>query len=301
VTPEERRAASRNEEIGHPEAEILAAYADRALSPAERQAVERHAAGCAECRDILADTIASIEDDRREERRVEPAPPLPFRRRRWALGVVTGLAAAAVLVLAVQVVAPGRLASLIGRETQPDVEELVAAFADQPNRLVEGRLSGGFPYGAPPEITRGAASIALAPGVRIAMARIEAAAAADSSVNSRWALGAARLGAGNVDDAIAVLTELARSNPANAALHSDLSAAYLARARTAAGTDDARNALAAADKALALSPGLPEALFNRALALETTQPEQAAQAWQAVAEREPDSPWAREALQRAGR
>ena len=300
MTPEERRTAAR-EEIGHPEAEILAAYAERALSPAERQAVDRHAAECPECREILADTIASLEEDRRADRPIAPAPPLPFRRRRWAIGVATGLAAAALLVLAVQVIGPDRLASLIGRETRPDVDELVAAFVNQPNRLVEGRLSGGFPYGAPPEITRGAASIALAPGIRIALARIEAAAAADRSVKSRWALGVARLGAGNVDDGIAVLTELARTNPTNAPLQSDLSAAYLARARTNAGQDDARIALAAADRALELSPGLPEALFNRALALETMQPDQAAQAWQAVAEREPDSPWAREALRRAAR
>jgi hypothetical protein len=98
----------------HPDAEILAAWADDRLTAAERDAVEAHAADCARCQAVVAAMV-------RAEPPAEPATP--WWRRRATLGwlvPVTGAAAAAVVWL---VVAPG-----LGRQA-PAVEPLTLTRA----------------------------------------------------------------------------------------------------------------------------------------------------------------------------
>ena len=56
--------------------------------------------------------------------------------------------------------------------------------------------------------------------------------------------------------------------PDDAAVQTNLSAAYLARARWWNHPEDWPKALAAAERAIALEPNAPEPYFNRALALE---------------------------------
>jgi hypothetical protein len=57
-------------------------------------------------------------------------------------------------------------------------------------------------------------------------------------------------------------------------------------------------ALVAANRALALKPELPEALFNRALVLSALRTDGARAAWQTVIKSERDPAWAREAAAR---
>src|SRR5262249_18276336 len=80
-----------------------------------------------------------------------------------------------------------------------------------------------------------------------------------------------------------------------AAAHSDLAAAYLARARIRDRSEDWPAALAAANRAIVLRPDLAEAQFNRALALEALAlRSQASAAWSAVLAHAGDG-WGREA------
>jgi tetratricopeptide (TPR) repeat protein len=275
-------------DAGHPDAETLAAYVDRTLAAPARLAVERHASECADCRDVLADTVALVES---EGGAVGDWPAGPFRP--WiAIGVASGLAAAAAVLLIVN----GGLLGGSGRTEE--LEELIAAYAGEPNRPAEGRLSGGFPYAPAPSVTRGGGN-ELSPDVRIAVARIESAAASDRSARSLWALGVAHLASRNLDPAVQVFGDAAGLDPDNAELHSDLSAAHLARGRDRGDNRDLERALGAADRALTLQPDLAEALFNRALALDALQRPETAAAWRAVQAREAESPWAKEAAQRS--
>src|SRR5258705_7669182 len=93
----------------HPDAERLAEYADGVLQADVRADVERHLAACADCRAVLAETMAFIaaeyarEADHAKELTAAPgesaARVVPFRSRRWLPPVALGLAAAAALVL----------------------------------------------------------------------------------------------------------------------------------------------------------------------------------------------------------
>jgi len=276
-------------DAGHPDAETLAAYVDRTLAATARLAVERHASECADCRDILADTVGLLES---EGGRLADWPASPFRP--WiAIGVASGLATAAAVLLIIN------SGLLRGDGRTAEFEELVAAYAGQSTRPVEGRLSGGFTYAPALSVTRGGGGTELSPDVRIAVARIESAAASDRSARSLWALGVAHLVSRNLDPAVQALGDAARLDLNNAELHSDLSAAYLARGRGRGDNSDLERALGAADFALTLQADLAEALFNRALALNVLQRPEAAAAWRAVEAREAGSPWAKEVAQRA--
>ncbi len=272
---------------GHPDAETLAAYVDRTLTATARLSVERHASECVDCRDVLADTAALVES---EGGAVAEWPARPFRP--WiAIGIASGLAAAAGVLL----IGNGGLFGRSGRTAE--FADLVAAYASEPNRPAEGRISGGFPYAPAPPVTRGGAGTELSPDVRIAVARIES--VSERSARSLWALGVAHLASRNLDPAVQALGDAAGLDPNNAELRSDLSAAYLARGRDRSDNGDLERALVAADRALTLQPDLAEALFNRALALDALQRPEAAAAWGAVETREGGSPWAREAAQRS--
>jgi tetratricopeptide (TPR) repeat protein len=282
------RTVSVTWDAGHPDAETLAAYVDRRLPADARETVERHASECEDCRDVLADTAALVES----EGRTVPVWPVPFRRWPMVTGVASGLAAAAAVLLFVYP------ALLLRSARTAEFERLVAAYAAEPNRPVEGRLSGGFPYAPAPAVTRGSGAD-LSPDVRIAVARIESAAADDRSARALWALGVAHLASRDANAAIMALEEAAGLDAGNAELQSDLSAAYLARGRTRDQETDLERALAAADRALTLQPDLAEAFFNRALALEALQRPDASATWRAAAARAAGSPWAREAESRA--
>jgi tetratricopeptide (TPR) repeat protein len=293
VTSNTFRGSADQDVSTHPSDETLAAFIDRMLEPGERQGVERHLSECAICRDVVLDAAAFMLEER--ERPAAPvAPPRPkvlAFPRKLVVGAAVGLAAAAAVILAIWLPSASR--------QTPNLDGLVAAYSAEPVRLVEGRLSGSFDYAPAPAQRRGSASDAdLAPDIRIAVGKIESAAQSDRSVSNTWGLGIAKLSLRDYTGAIAALEESARTaHPAT--LDSDLAAAYLARGRETGNAEDFTQALAAADRALAAQADLPEALFNRALALQALQRPEARDAWQAVARREGGSPWATEATNRA--
>jgi tetratricopeptide (TPR) repeat protein len=225
---------------------------------------------------------------------------IPFRARRWVTGVGAGLAAAAALVLAIQVARPEWVSGLFRpRGDRPELQELIAAVAKEPTRPVEGRLSGGFKYAPPPSPTRGAADREASPDVRIAAAKIEKVAAEKETADARAALGAALLALGETHQGVLALEAAAQMSPENPFIQSDLTAAYLARSRREGGAQDLARAISAAGLALKSNPDLIEALFNRALGLEMLGPASAARdAWNEYLKRDASSAWADEARRR---
>jgi tetratricopeptide (TPR) repeat protein len=280
----------------HPDAERLAEYADDVLDAEARAVVERHLADCTECRAVVMETMAFLHSPA-STTNVAASRVVPFRARRWVTGVAVGLAAAAALVLAIRVARPEWVGGLFGsRGDRPELQELIAAVANEPTRLVEGRLSGGFKYGPPPSPTRGSGDRGVSPDVRIAVANLEKIASQQDSARHRAALGDAYIAMGEFDRAIEALLAATKLEPKNALFHSDLAAAYLAQGRRLGQVQFAESALASADVALTLVPTLQEARFNRALALTAAgRAKEAALAWDAYRELDGTSDWMREA------
>ncbi len=82
----QRLRRTQNEAETHPEADVLAAFAERRLSKAERNSVLAHLAGCPECRDVVAFVAQPVAETH----------PRSFVHWRWI-----GAAVAACLALAV--------------------------------------------------------------------------------------------------------------------------------------------------------------------------------------------------------
>lgn len=163
-------------------------------------------------------------------------------------------------------------------------------------QAVTGRLVR-FPRGAPRR-ERGAAidSPALL-GLHVVASQVRAEAA--SQRNGAHVEGVALLMLGNVDAAVSALERATEAEPDDAAVRNDLSAALCEASRR---HDDPRlaiRALAAADRARSLDPALPEALFNRAVALDALQVDvAAAKAYETYIAADQDSPWVEEARRR---
>src|SRR5215472_19210117 len=87
-----QRLQAQTAAVGHPDADLLTAFAERLLGETERNHVLEHLAGCRECRDVVALALPA------EQPVIEVARParglwLTWPRLRW------GLAAAGVIVV----------------------------------------------------------------------------------------------------------------------------------------------------------------------------------------------------------
>ncbi|HVM94095.1 MAG TPA: zf-HC2 domain-containing protein [Terriglobales bacterium] len=96
-------------DLPHPEADLLAAFAEQALTPAERESVLQHLALCADCRDVVALGLPamevaarSVEDHEQEKETVavaagykirEPRARFSWANLRWAT-LAAGIAVA---------------------------------------------------------------------------------------------------------------------------------------------------------------------------------------------------------------
>jgi hypothetical protein len=247
----------------HPDAERLAEYADGVLGAEARADIERHLADCADCRAVVTETMGFLEQSPAAAGGAPGPKVLMFRSPRRLIGIAAALAAAAALVLAVRMVAPDWFTRSGG---SPELQELIAAVANEPTRPVDGRLSGGFKYAPPPPRMRGSAARAVSPDVRIAAAKAAKLAETADTPENRAALGVAYLVLGDVEPAVKALESAIAQRPATAAFHNDLAVAYLAQAATSGQPAALQRALAEAEAAIQLSPNLPEAWFNRALA-----------------------------------
>jgi hypothetical protein len=285
------------------EDERLAAFVDGSLPAGERAEVERHLASCRTCFAVYTETVKTVQAMEAElgapaggpavphavERPSPVVPSGPARKNRIVRWAVSGggLAAAAAIVLALWWPRPER----------PELVDLVAAVGER--RPVEGRLTGGFRFGPIDSPTRGTAASADW-RVLAATARLEESTRGRADARLLGALGTARLVAGDLDGAIALLDRALLLAPDDALLRSDRAAALVARGDARADRADFERALDDAGRALASRPDAAEARFNRAIALERLErTAEARAAWADYLAIDGTSPWAEEARRHA--
>jgi len=273
-----------------PDPETIAAFIDGRLGGAERAQVIEHLADCADCYFVFSESVRSTG----AQTTAEPLHPVRpwFRNNR-----ILGLAAAAALVVAV---IPAYMRSR-SSSAQQELQALVAAVGT--DRTVEPRLTGGFAYGPLRGALRGEASTApLSPDVRIAAAEIEKAATSSRTPEALRALGISYLVTGDIARAVQTLEEATSGASPDARALTDLSAAYLVRGARMNQPQDFAKARTMADRAVKLNPGLAEAWFNRADAMESLRLSiEARDAWREYLKVDAVSDWANEARQRLQR
>ena len=135
------------------------------------------------------------------------------------------------------------------------------------SRTVEARLTGGFAFAPLTSPTRDDQPAAVSWRVLAAAGQLQDAVNTSPTPANLHALGVAALQARRYDEAVLALEDALAGDADNAAYLSDLAAAYLARQSQGGPALDVPKALTAADRAVLLAPRLPEAQFNRALAL----------------------------------
>ena len=263
-----------------PSLETIGAFVDGRFKDREREVIADHLASCETCYFVFSEAART---------QVVAKPKgevVPFTPRRMTWRIAAGLAAAATIVLAVNVFGP-----FGANGDERALAQLVAAIGTE--RTVEPRLTGGFAYAPARGPVRGANDINLSPDVRIAIAEIE------KQYAAKPVAATAAIISGDTNHAIEVLEANAQLRPTDPKILSDLAAAYLARAARTGAADDASRALAAANRALEIDRLMPEALFNRALALQMSgKTGDARIAWQAYLTIDEHSGWADEARAR---
>jgi tetratricopeptide (TPR) repeat protein len=273
-----------------PDSELLASYVDGHVSATERVEIEAHLARCEDCYFAFSETVL----EQRSERISEPEPDHSEGWRPWMTRVAAGLAAAAALVIAVQVGIFKGPASPT-RPLKTALNQLDAAAGPyrkfQPRltvipsyRQLEPVMRSRSPSGEAPLAVREAAMKVE----KVARAEVERAAKANgTSVEGQRALAARNLLLGQTQRAVEDVAPLEQSS--DAGVLSDVAAAYLARG----GEGDATHAMALLERAVTLDPNRVEAWFNLGLAAETVDlPVRATEAWTRALALDATSGWA---------
>ncbi|HYI11151.1 MAG TPA: zf-HC2 domain-containing protein [Thermoanaerobaculia bacterium] len=109
-----------------PSSEMLAAYLDNRLGPADRATVIEHLASCGECRSKMIDAsdIVQVESNVK-----------PFPMSKWIISTIAATVVIGLLVPPIK--------SMLD---EPGIPELVASSHERRYRSTYGRLAGGFPY-----------------------------------------------------------------------------------------------------------------------------------------------------------
>ncbi|MEA2240273.1 MAG: hypothetical protein QOC81_4997 [Thermoanaerobaculia bacterium] len=263
----------------HLDPETLAAFAEGRLDAAKRGDVIAHLDQCEECLNDVALVMPSARAESEKRR---------FLRPSW----IVALAAAIVLAIALP---------LLQHAMHPNSPtDALVALAPRSARLVEPRLTGGFPWAGYHGPNRAADSATNAQQLKLGGAAGELIERAehDASSDALHAAGVAMVMVEKPDEAIVKLESAARASH-DAKPWSDLAAARYAAASKLGRASLYPEALAAADAALRIDPNLPEALFNRALILDRLGlSNEARHAWERYLEVDPSSQWAVEARER---
>jgi tetratricopeptide (TPR) repeat protein len=257
-----------------PSLETIGAFVDGRFKDRERDVIAEHLASCETCYFVFTESARLIAESR-------PKADTNYGWRRMA---VAGLAAAATIVIAVNVW------GTFGNADRRALDQLVTAVGTA--RTFDPRLTGGFAYAPVRGVVRGSNDTPqLSPDVRIAIAEIEKQNAAGPVAASAALIG------GDANRAIDILEAASKNTLDDARIFSDLSAAYLVRAsQRANNTGDLQSALTNTNRALEINRSMPEALFNRALTLQMLgQTVDAQTAWQSFLTVDGASGWADEA------
>ena len=177
----------------------------------------------------------------------------------------------------------------------PRVRGLVDALSGE--RVIEARLTGGFPYGRLKSDTRGGSVPTGNLTLLAAAGALQKQADRDPAAENMWSFGLAEVLIGQYDRGIRDIYDAIAASPNVARFHSDSAAAHLARAGSRVDAlQDLARALDGAERALALDATLIEAQFNKALALERAGLRgAAADAWTQYLSADGTSGWAQEA------
>lgn len=181
------------------------------------------------------------------------------------------------------------------RERDSDPLSTIIAAVRGDSRSLEPRLSG-FAWAPFPSKSADAEpnDLRLASVLGTALSR----STGDDSPEAHHTSGVAHLLAGRARDAMTAFAKAA-STSNDPRIWSDLSAAYAVGASRHDAPELLAESLAAADQALSLDPRFPEALFNRALAIEHLGlRDDAAYAWEQYLAVDARSSWANEARDR---
>jgi tetratricopeptide (TPR) repeat protein len=196
-------------------------------------------------------------------------------------------AAAAVVAIAAAVL-------VLHRKTP--LQQLTAAAAAMDVRPVDGWLLG-FPHRARIRSRAAQATPDPTAPLRAAAARLLDEDDDSSDAGARRARAIALLVNGKEQAAIGALEDVVREHDQDAAAWSDLAAAHQHTGRMRENPHEFVLALAAADRALAIDRNMPEALFNRAVALESLGLGDASRAaFERARVAAAANPWAEEAL-----
>lgn len=216
-----------------------------------------------------------------------PAEDPALRRRFVWLGVT---------LIAMTLIAAALLRSVRVPRESDGFQTLIAALPVTA-RPIEGRLTGGFPWAHRPIPKRSNQNAPDLEQMKLAGAAgmvLEQADRETSPVNFH-AAAIARLLMDDSLEAVRLLESLVETQE-DPRIWSDLAAAHHDIAVTYDWPEHLHDALMCADAALALSPSMPEALFNRALIIEAMGISHAARiAWQMYIEADPGSKWSEEA------
>ena len=137
-----------------PDSALLAAFIDGTLGDYERTAVVSHLSDCAQCR-AVALTVAEFREltasDAHWHTAVPPAPLGETRVHRWARAKTRAPTLALVAVATIAAIALPLLYLLPSWSARQAVATLVDAAEGQ--RPLEARVTGGFAYAAPQQIS----------------------------------------------------------------------------------------------------------------------------------------------------
>lgn len=289
------------DEIELAEGRLIEDYLDGELSDQDRTHFDRHFLASPERRSQLRLTenlrtlsAGEAKKTTRQKARRRSFDAFPLPTNQWLR-----FAAATLLVITAGL-AVWRFA-VYTSDADKGLAQLELAYKGQ--RPTESRSSVGFDY-APLVETRGGSAAVSDERARARAERylLDASTEADDPT-AHHALGLFHLAARSFDKALTEFDIARRSDPRNAAILSDIGAAYFEKARrtdydgdTAGGMQDLALALDSVGRALDIDPTLQPALFNRALILQRMSlPGEAREAWEKYLAQDTDSAWADEA------
>lgn len=274
--------------------ETLAAFADGRLDAYGRDEVITHLASCDECRAIY-DMVMDAKDAGLIE---QPSAPAVVRGHFGRNALIAALATAAAVTV---VFFTPPVQRQIAQYRTGGVSELVEAAGELPQRDVDGRLAGGFPYkhlkGVPRSGGDGQPFDLGKVALRVAQDDIEK--RRPDTVRELRASGLAHLLLGEREKAIAKLQRaLDMAGGSDPQLLSDLAAAWLEQSQWSGNLDGAMRARDLAERSWRIQE-TPEAAWNRALAYQRLEQHDAAlAAWRDYLLLDDASPWAAEVRER---
>ena len=155
-----RRAERCGPEQAHPDADLLTAFAEQALSAAEREGVLEHLALCGDCREVIALALPAVDivavpiaaeseavratavpaKAERSWLRIVVWPKFAWPSLRWA-----ALAAGVAVVASVLLLRPGKLNQAMLPSVNPQVATTVTASFRPADRIVGNRIVANGP------------------------------------------------------------------------------------------------------------------------------------------------------------